>query len=138
MVLSTFSNSETYSSASISITCNMEQRKITVEVVVNDVFNQTCDSVEFAAEDFGKAIDLYEEAVKRFESQKRDDQKIREAVDAYIAFEQDTSEIYPFAVEDPTEDQRQKITEICLSINTEDVYEACEKVLGINEVLKGG
>lgn len=138
MVLSTFSNSETYSSASISITGNMEQRKITVEVVINDVSNQTCDSVEFAAEDFGKAIDLYDEAVKRFESQKRDDQKIREAVDAYIAFEQDTSEIYPFAVEDPTEEQRQKITEICLSVNTEDVYKACEKVLGINKVLKGG
>ena len=59
-------------------------------------------------------------------------QKIRDAVDAYILFEQETSAIYPFGVFDPTNEQRQKIVEVCASDDTEAVHEACTKILGVN------
>lgn len=58
------------------------------------------------------------------------------AVRDFIAFEQETSAVYPFAVQEPSDDQIREIAARCASDDTEAIYEACEKVLGTAPMLK--
>lgn len=58
---------------------------------------------------------------------------------SFVAFENETSTIYPFATEfdNLTMDMVDKIVEECNghSDDTEILYEVCERILGINQVL---
>lgn len=60
---------------------------------------------------------------------------IIKAVKDYLIFEQETSQNYPFAVKNPTDAQIKAIAALCTNDDTEEIHEACEKVLGCAEFL---
>lgn len=52
------------------------------------------------------------------------------AIRDFLGFERNTSMVYPFAVEYPSDEQIEQIAALCASDDTDAIYEACEKVLG--------
>lgn len=68
-MLRTYYNNKTGNSASIDVSADIEKREIEIIVSVTDTQAHSYDVKTFNPNDFGKAIDLYEATVKKFEAQ---------------------------------------------------------------------
>ena len=68
----------------------------------------------------------------------KEKQDLTKEVRDFLAFEHETSVIYPFAIafEDVTEEMVAKISKLCNGCDdTETIYNACEQCLGINPLV---